>query len=92
MKNWLKAIEGATWMYEPARHPTRAKRTQIEPRLRTVGGVKNSLDERIKQAMTLSKLYRRSRVAQLMGVDQSTVTKWLGAKHIKKIPYGKRPR
>lgn len=88
--SWLKAIEGMTWMDEPARHPTRAKRTQIEPRLRTVAGVKNTLEERIKQAVALSQLYRRSRVAQLMGVDQSTVSKWLGPKHIEKRPYSKR--
>lgn len=87
--DWLKPLDGGTWWNEPPCDPVRRQK-RAGPKVRTVAGVQNTLEERIAKAQELSKVYTRAKVARLMKVDQSTVSKWLGAKHREKVPYSKR--
>lgn len=86
--DWLKPLEGGSWWAEPARSKPATPRKG--PKVRTVGGVQNTVAERIAQARELAKVYRRGKVAAIMGVCPSTVTKWLGASYTEKRPYSKR--
>ncbi len=82
MSNWLKPLDGGSWWNEPARQFTRKN---PEKWMRTVGGVKGLLSERIAKAKELEQQnYIRGEIAQKMGVSPSTVTKWLGAKQTQK--------
>jgi hypothetical protein len=86
--DWLKPLNGGTWLNEPARESVRSR---IGPTVRTVAGEQTTLEERVAKAKDLANVYRRGKVARLMGVDASTVTKWLGAIYTEKRPYAKRP-
>ena len=81
--NWLGPLDGKTWLDEPTVSPERKGR-RIGRRQRTVGGERSYLEERIAKAEELAKVYTRSKVAKIMKVDPSTVTKWLGAKYLEK--------
>jgi hypothetical protein len=83
--NWLKPLEGGTWWGEDA-----GARKPPRPNWRTQPDEQQKLEARKAEARRLAKSYTRTKVAKLMGVDQSTVTKWLGCKHRANIPYSKR--
>ena len=80
---WTGPLDGGTWLDEPAVSPASKEQRKRIGR-RTVGGECTYLEERIAKAKELAKVYKRGKVAKMMKVDPSTVTKWLGAKYIDK--------
>ena len=80
---WLGPLDGKTWLDEPAVCPERKGRRVVK-RMRTVGGERSYVEDRIAKAKELSKVHSRSKIAKIMNVDPSTVTKWLGAKYLEK--------
>lgn len=70
--NWLKPLEGGTWWGEAAKSKTNSWSPE------KLAAVERQVEERRAKARALLKKYNsHTKVAKVMGVSQSTVTRWL---------------
>ena len=71
--HWLKPLEGKSWWAEAAR-----RRTGSSWSPEKLAEVRKRVEQRRANARRLVKKYKsHTEVAKLMGVSQSTVTRWL---------------